>query len=126
MYYEDASKPSYARTSNLNEELGQVDTVLSDKTGTLTCNTMEFIKCSIAGVAYGRGVTEVERSLDSKNGSTLIDDTRDSPVRNVPIKGFNFTDERIMNGKWVNEPYAIVIKKFFSLIGNLPYSPTRS
>ncbi|CAJ1932170.1 unnamed protein product [Sphenostylis stenocarpa] len=116
MYYEDADKPSYARTSNLNEEFGQVDTILSDKTGTLTCNTMEFIKCSIAGVAYGRGVTEVERSLDSKNGSTLIDDTRDSPVRNVPIKGFNFTDERIMNGKWVNEPYANVIKNFFHLL----------
>jgi magnesium-transporting ATPase (P-type) len=39
-----------------------VNTVLSDKTGTLTCNVMEFFKMSIAGVSYGSGVTEIERS----------------------------------------------------------------
>ncbi|KAM3238493.1 hypothetical protein P3L10_013525 [Capsicum annuum] len=64
MYYEETDKPARARTSYLNEELGQVDTILSDKTGTLTCNSMEFVKCSIAGDVYGRVVTEVEeRSL---------------------------------------------------------------
>ncbi|XP_061340720.1 putative phospholipid-transporting ATPase 9 [Gastrolobium bilobum] len=116
MYYEEADKPAYARTSNLNEELGQVDTILSDKTGTLTCNSMEFIKCSIAGVAYGRGVTEVEMAMNIKNGSPLINDIGESPDRNAPIKGFNFTDERIMNGNWVNEPDADVIRNFFRLL----------
>ncbi|KAG5628379.1 hypothetical protein H5410_000096 [Solanum commersonii] len=53
-------RPAHARTSNLNEELGLVDTILSVKTDTLTCNSMEFIKCSIAGVS---AVTEVERAL---------------------------------------------------------------
>ena len=42
MYYEEANKPKKTRTSNLNEELGQVNTILSDKTGTLTCNLMEL------------------------------------------------------------------------------------
>ncbi|KAK7306980.1 hypothetical protein VNO77_39646 [Canavalia gladiata] len=116
MYYEEADKPAQARTSNLNEELGQVDTILSDKTGTLTCNSMEFIKCSIAGVAYGRGVTEVERAMNRRKGSHLIDDIMESPERKAPIKGFNFTDERIMNGNWVKEPYANVIQNFFRLL----------
>lgn len=39
-----------------------VDTILSDKTGTLTCNMMEFFKASIAGVSYGAGVTEIEKA----------------------------------------------------------------
>ncbi|XP_020226232.1 putative phospholipid-transporting ATPase 9 isoform X2 [Cajanus cajan] len=127
MYYEEADKPARARTSNLNEELGQVDTILSDKTGTLTCNSMEFIKCSVAGVAYGRGVTEVEQASGRSNGSPILhehinrlesksNEIRDSPDRKEPIKGFNFTDERIMNGNWVNEPHADVIQKFFRLL----------
>ncbi|KMZ63375.1 hypothetical protein ZOSMA_40G00030 [Zostera marina] len=32
MYDEVTEKSAKARTSNLNEELGQVDTILSDKT----------------------------------------------------------------------------------------------
>lgn len=41
------------QTSNLNEQLGQVDYVFSDKTGTLTCNLMEFKKMSIGEFSYG-------------------------------------------------------------------------
>ena len=52
-YYEPSDTPAMARTSNLNEELGQVKYIFSDKTGTLTQNYMEFKKCSIAGVKYG-------------------------------------------------------------------------
>lgn len=33
MYHADSDTPAVARTSNLNEELGMVNTVLSDKTG---------------------------------------------------------------------------------------------
>ncbi|EEB10431.1 conserved hypothetical protein [Pediculus humanus corporis] len=52
MYYEESDTPAMARTSNLNEELGMVKYVFSDKTGTLTRNIMEFKKCSIAGIMY--------------------------------------------------------------------------
>ncbi|OVA10185.1 Cation-transporting P-type ATPase [Macleaya cordata] len=123
MYHEETDKPAHARTSNLNEELGQVDTILSDKTGTLTCNSMEFIKCSVAGTAYGRGITEVERSMARRKGSPLAREVEDDEEHLVDpadkkqlIKGYNFKDERIVNGEWINEPRADIIQKFFRLL----------
>lgn len=58
MYYEKTDTPALARTSSLVEELGQIEYIFSDKTGTLTCNEMEFRQCSIAGLAYADVVEE--------------------------------------------------------------------
>jgi len=54
MYYEVSDTAAQCRTSTLVEELGQVEYIFSDKTGTLTCNIMEFQKCSIAGQKYSK------------------------------------------------------------------------
>ena len=53
MYHKETDTPALTRTTNLNEELGQIQYILSDKTGTLTQNVMEFRKCFIKGVSYG-------------------------------------------------------------------------
>ncbi|GAB4860951.1 Putative phospholipid-transporting ATPase 9 [Ancistrocladus abbreviatus] len=118
MYYEEGDKPARARTSNLNEELGQVDTILSDKTGTLTCNSMEFIKCSVAGTAYGQGVTEVEKAMARRKGEDMVDEGGSQNAESIQpsIKGYNFIDERIVNGNWSNEPHAGIIQNFFQVL----------
>ena len=67
VYGEVKEFPLEARSSELNEELGMVEYVFSDKTGTLTCNVMEFRKCSIDGTSYGLGTTEIGRAYRARN-----------------------------------------------------------
>lgn len=52
MYHAESNTPAMARTSNLNEELGMVKYIFSDKTGTLTRNVMEFKRCSVGRTLY--------------------------------------------------------------------------
>lgn len=62
IYYDKTDTPATCRTSSLVEELGQIEYIFSDKTGTLTCNQMEFKQCSISGLQYGDEVAEDRRA----------------------------------------------------------------
>uniref|UniRef100_A0A8C6PCK8 ATPase phospholipid transporting 11A n=1 Tax=Nothobranchius furzeri TaxID=105023 RepID=A0A8C6PCK8_NOTFU len=52
MFDEELGQGAQVNTSDLNEELGQVEYVFTDKTGTLTENNMEFIECCVDGNVY--------------------------------------------------------------------------
>lgn len=63
MYHEETDTPAIARTSSLVEELGQVEYILSDKTGTLTCNSMRLRHLVIQGQEYDDVVEGFDSSL---------------------------------------------------------------
>ncbi|XP_043926244.1 phospholipid-transporting ATPase IF isoform X3 [Protopterus annectens] len=52
LYHEETDQRAQVNTSDLNEELGQVEYIFTDKTGTLTENEMQFRECSINGIKY--------------------------------------------------------------------------
>ena len=68
MYYDKSDTPAVCRTSSLVEELGQIEYIFSDKTGTLTCNVMEFKQCSIGGIQYADDIPEDKRATEDGIG----------------------------------------------------------
>ena len=64
IYYDKTDTAAICRTSSLVEELGQIEYIFSDKTGTLTCNQMEFKQCTIGGIQYADEVPEDRRATE--------------------------------------------------------------
>lgn len=75
-------KPALARTSDLIEELGQVEFIFSDKTGTLTKNEMEFRKCFVNLKIYGEVLNGSQNcisnssKINSREKNTINGDSR--------------------------------------------------
>lgn len=76
MYYAHTDTPALCRTSSLVEELGQIEFIFSDKTGTLTRNEMEFKCASIGGVAYAEEVDESRKAGTERDGEGVRDSWR--------------------------------------------------
>ncbi|CAF1201267.1 unnamed protein product [Adineta ricciae] len=106
MYYEPNNVPAQARTTTLNEELGQIEYIFSDKTGTLTQNIMTFNKCSIKGKVYGYVTDEA--------GNEVQDPEKLKPIQ---------FDEKDDDFEWYDHKLIDAIKKgdkdvhtFFTLL----------
>ncbi|BGO94943.1 hypothetical protein NBRC10512_000622 [Rhodotorula toruloides] len=80
MYYEPLDHPCVPKTWNISDDLGQIEYIFSDKTGTLTQNVMEFQKCAVGGVSYGEGITEAMLGAARREGR---DTSAVDPAQNV-------------------------------------------
>ncbi|AMD22206.1 HGL134Cp [Eremothecium sinecaudum] len=75
MYNERLDYPCTPKTWNISDDLGQIEYIFSDKTGTLTQNVMEFKKCTINGISYGRAYTEALAGLRKRQGIDVVEES---------------------------------------------------
>ena len=95
MYTAKSDTHCVVNSSNLNEELGQISHVFSDKTGTLTCNEMIFKKLIVGGNPYGPKVN--------------LECTKDKP----PVSNVDFHDPDFF--KEIADPKIVTYLRFLSL-----------
>ncbi|KAK7034698.1 hypothetical protein VNI00_012105 [Paramarasmius palmivorus] len=86
IYYEKTQQRTLARTWNLSDDLGQIEYIFSDKTGTLTQNSMIFRQCSIGGKVYIGDPDDIEppKQKDATDIQSSSSDSRPSSSPQVP------------------------------------------
>uniref|UniRef100_A0A673IP05 Phospholipid-transporting ATPase n=1 Tax=Sinocyclocheilus rhinocerous TaxID=307959 RepID=A0A673IP05_9TELE len=109
IYYSLKDTPAEARTTTLNEELGQVEFIFSDKTGTLTQNIMVFNKCSINGKTYGM-LEHFLLYVHTYRHKTPCVDFSFNPLMD---RKFRFHDSSLVEAIKLEEP---LVQEFFRLL----------
>lgn len=71
LYDETINEPSKANNSNVNEDLGQIEYLFSDKTGTLTENVFVFKKFTVDNVIYEGNELEL-LNINTKNNDEKV------------------------------------------------------
>ncbi|ODQ56229.1 phospholipid-translocating P-type ATPase domain-containing protein [Saitoella complicata NRRL Y-17804] len=97
MYYEKLDYPCTPKSWNISDDLGQIEYIFSDKTGTLTQNVMEFKKCTINGVPYGEAYTEAMAGMQKRQGINVEEESAKATARIAVDRTVMLKDLRLLS-----------------------------
>ena len=89
MYHGETDTPAKAR-STIVSDLGQVEYVFSDKTGTLTQNVMRFKRASVDGLVFGAPVVKEEALPSASYRSHTEDEVEKTPYH--PLRALLYSN----------------------------------
>ncbi|KAK0439550.1 phospholipid-translocating ATPase [Armillaria borealis] len=94
IWYPKTNQATLARSWNLSDDLGQIEYIFSDKTGTLTQNAMIFRQCSIGGKVYvgdieeaPPAVSQAAISTDDQAASASVEGSSATATEPTPASG---------------------------------------
>ncbi|KAL3536617.1 hypothetical protein ACH5RR_005078 [Cinchona calisaya] len=133
MYDNSTGSRFQCRSLNINEDLGQIRYVFSDKTGTLTENKMEFRRASVYGKSYGRSLS----TTGTFEGTNIGEEPKSAPLsqRRWKLKSeitADFELLELLHKELSSEERAFAHEFFLTLsacntvIPILPHSPSSS
>lgn len=110
-------QPAIVQCSSLNEELGQIHHIFTDKTGTLTKNYMQFHSIVVKGKRYGRKIELNDSNIYLKKLLTIKkNQSQQENVKKIPHVIFN---EKEIIEDWNNENDPVLSKNIDNIIMSL-------
>ncbi|KAJ2355406.1 phospholipid transporting ATPase, partial [Coemansia sp. RSA 2618] len=119
MYYAPAERRCVPKSWNLSDDLGQIEYIFSDKTGTLTQNVMVFRQCTIRGRVYGEiiGDDEPDRAAELRRAMDVrIQQSFERPYPFRQSDTSTFMDTAIYDDLRSDSTQARAIFEFFTVL----------
>lgn len=118
MYNERLDQPCIPKTWNISDDLGQIEYIFSDKTGTLTQNIMEFRRCTVNGVIYGLGETEASIGAKKRDNPNMVDTTlADAMELEKSRQEMLQKQAQLFDHKYINPKSSFVDPKVYDHLG---------